>query len=128
MSVALVDAENAAGIGGKLDERKTARRMIPGGSVAHDAIAALGTDEHEVRGPGLRAAFGAAGDVNRSRESKARQQSRDPAPVTTCVQNGRRTTGSARASFDLEQRIAGINDQTVARGGIENAPGRCPAG
>ena len=128
MPVALVDAENAAGIGGKLGERKMARRMIPGGSVAHDAITALGTDEHEVGRPGLRTAFGAAGDMNRSGETKARQQTRHPAPVTTCVQSGRRTTGSARASFDLEQGIAGINDQTVARGGIKNALGRCPAG
>ena len=124
MPVALADAENAAGIGGKLGERKTARRMIPGGSVAHDAIAALGTDEHEVGRPGLRTAFGAAGDVNRSGETKARQQTRDPAPVTTCVQSGRRTTGSARASFDLEQGITRIGNQSVACGGIKKALSR----
>ena len=128
MPVVLVDAENMAGIGGKLGERKMARRDIPGGSVAHNAITPVGTDEHEVGRPGLRAPFGAAGDMNRPGETKARQPTRNPASVSTCVQSGRRTTGSARASFDLEQGIARINDQTVACGGIKNALGRWPVG
>ena len=89
---------------------------------------ALGTDQHEIGRPGLRTAFGAAGDMNRPGETKPRQPTRNPAPVATCVQGGRRTTGSARASFDLEQGIARINDQTVACGGIKNALCRWPAG
>src|SRR5450755_227803 len=108
MPVVLVGAENMAGIGGKLGERETARCTIPGAAVAHDAIMPLGTDEHEVGRPGLRAPFGAAGDMNRPGKAKARQQTRNPASVSTGVQSGRRTTGSARASFDLEQGIAGI--------------------
>src|ERR1700733_5948907 len=119
MPVALVDAENMAGIGGKLGEREMARCMIPSGSVAHNAITPVGTDEHEVGRPGLRAPFGAAGDMNCPPETKARQPTRHPPPVATCVQGGRRTTGSARAGFDLEQGIARINDQTIAGGGIK---------
>ena len=47
MPVTLLDAENTAGIGRKLGERKLARCVIPGGSVAHDAITSLRTDKHE---------------------------------------------------------------------------------
>ena len=128
MPVVLVDAENRAGIGGKLGERETARRTIPGAAVAHDAIMTLGTDEYQVGRPGLRAPFGAAGDMNCPGETKTRQQTRNPAPVAARVQGGRRTTGSARASFDLEQGIARIYDQTVACGGIKDALCRWPVG
>src|ERR1700722_5172213 len=121
MPVVLVDAENIAGISGQLGEREMPRCVILGRAVAHDAIMPLGTDEHEVGWPGLCAPFGAAGDMNRPGETKARQPTRNPPPVTTCVEGGRRTAGSAGASFDLEQGIARINDQTVVCGGIKNA-------
>src|SRR5579863_4215709 len=102
MPLVLVDADNMAGIGGQLRERKMTHCVIPGSAVAHDAITPLRTDEHEVRWLRLRTPFGAAGDMNRPGEAKTQQPTRNPAAVTTCVQGGRRTTGSARASFDPE--------------------------
>ena len=128
MPVTLIDAENAAGIGSNLGEREMACCVIPRGPIAHDAITALGTDEHEVGWSRLRTPFGAAGDMNRPLETKTRQQTRNPAPVTTCVQSGRLTTGSARASFDPEQGIARISNQSVACAGIKNALCRLPVG
>ena len=73
MPVALVDAKNTTGIGGKLGESEMARCMIPGSSIAHNAITPLRTDEHQVGWPGLRTSFGATGDMNRPSETKARQ-------------------------------------------------------
>src|ERR1700690_779239 len=102
MPVALVDAKNTTGIGGKLGESEMARCMIPGSSIAHNAITPLRTDEHQVGWPGLRTSFGATGAMNRPWETKARQEILHPAPVTTGVQSGRLTTGSAWAGFDLE--------------------------
>src|ERR1700704_5262918 len=122
MVAASVQIEDCARIiRGKIGERKTARRTILGGSVAHDAIKTLSTDQHEIGGPGLRAPLGAAGDMNRPGEAEPRQQSRKSAPVTTCVERGRLTAGSARAGFNLKQGIAGIGNQTVVSRCVEDA-------
>src|ERR1700731_1874135 len=121
MPAAFVDVENFAGFSGQLREREAARGLILSGSVAHDAVTSFGTDQHEVGAPGLRAPLGATGDVNRPGETKPRQQRRQPASIAARVQRGRPTAGSPRASFDLQQWVAGIDNQAIASGGIENA-------
>src|SRR5216684_3579632 len=115
-----VQIEDCAWIRGKIGERKTARGVILGGSVAHDTVKTLSTDEREIARPGLRTPLGAAGDMDSPGEAKPGQQSGKPAPVTTCVERGRRTAASARASFDPKQGIAGINNQAVVSRSVEN--------
>src|SRR5216684_3984486 len=140
MPAASVHIEDFAGIGGKIGEGKVARGMILRRSVAHNAIATLSADKHEIARPRFRTPFGTAGDVDGPSEAKPRQQSRQPASIATRIERGRLTAGGARASFDLKQGIAGINDQADACRshedalpgllagylGIERAPGRKP--
>src|SRR6266481_1010946 len=140
MPAASVHIEDLVGIGSKIRKGKTARGGILGGSVAHEAVTTLCTDQHEIARPRFRTPLGTAGDVDGPGEAKPRQQSRQPASIATRIERGRSTAGRARASFDLKQGIAGINNQTdVCRShedalpgllagylGIERAPGRKP--
>ena len=140
MLAASVRIEDFAWIGDKIGKGTTARGGILGGSVAHEAVTTLSTDQHEIARPRFRTPFGTAGDVDGPSEAKPRQQSRQPASIATRIERGRMTAGGARASFDLKQGIAGINDQVdVCRShedalpgllagylGIERAPGRKP--
>src|ERR1700722_3299012 len=128
MPATSIDVENSSGIGSQFGERERTRGLILGGSVPHDAIAPLGTDQHEIGRPGLRTALGATGDMNRPGETKPRQQGRKPAPVAACVQRGRLTPWCTRAGFDLEQRVARIGNEALALCGSENVLCRLAAG
>src|SRR5260370_12780886 len=140
MPAASVHSEDFAWIGGKIGEGKATRGRILGGSVAHEAVTTLSTDQHEIARPRFRTPRGTAGDVDGPSEAKPRQQSRQPASIATRIERSRMTAGGARASFDLKQGIAGVNDQADACSshedalpellagylGIERAPGRKP--
>src|SRR5229473_2706688 len=140
MLAASVRIEDFAWIDGKIRKGKTARGGILGGSVAHEAVTTLCTDQHEIARPRFRTPLGTVGDVDGPSEAKPRQQSRQPASIATRIERGRLTAGGTRASFDLKQGIAGTNDQADACRshedalpgllagylGIERAPGRKP--
>jgi len=51
MLAASVRIEDSAWIGGKIGKGKTARGGILGGSVAHEAVTTLGTDQHKIARP-----------------------------------------------------------------------------
>src|SRR5437870_2076599 len=104
MPAASVHIEDFAGIGGKIGEGK-ARGTILRRSVAHNAIATLSADQHEIARPRFRTPLGTAGDVDGPSEAKPRQQSRQPTSIATRIERGRMTAGGARASFDLKQGI-----------------------
>src|ERR1700733_2239406 len=128
MPATLVDAEHGAGIGGQVGKRKTARGLILRGSVTHNAITPFGTDQHEIGRSGLRTALGATGDMNRPGETKPRQQCCKPAPIAAGVQRGRLTPWCTRAGFDLEQWVARIGNEALARCSSENVLCRLAAG
>src|SRR5882724_10634012 len=107
MPAASVHIEDLVGIGSKIGKGKTARGGILGGSVAHETVTPLGTDQHEIARPRFRTPLGTAGDVDGSSEAKPRQQSRQPSSIATRIERSRMTARGARASFDPKQGIAG---------------------
>src|SRR5579872_1386376 len=121
MPAAPVGIEYPAWIGGNLRDGQEMRWTILRRSAAHNPITPLGADQYKVGRPGPGTTLGATGDVNRPCKTKARQQLRKPAPIPPCVQGSRPTTGRTRACLDPKQRVAGIDDQTIAARGLENA-------
>src|SRR6266702_1776866 len=111
MLAASVRIEDFAWIRGKIGKGKMPRGSILRGAIAHEAVAPLGTDQHEIARPRFRTPLGAAGDVDGPGEAKPRQQARQLASITTRIERSRLTAGRTRASFDLKQGIAGIDDQ-----------------
>src|ERR1700738_1067911 len=128
MPAASVHMEDFAGIGGKIGEGNVARGTILRRSVAHNAIATLNADKHEIARPRFRTPLGAAGDVDGPSEAKPRQQSRQPASIATRIERGVLTAGRTRTSFDLKRGIVGINNQADACRSHEDALSGRPVG